>query len=130
MIFTVNEFKCYDCNEESGEKCTETQRVVNCLTDNTTAMTCWRGYFEKESGKNQEMRGCVEGNDCEEDRKRCEAGHNLANLQTAGDDKVKKCSIVCCVSNEDTPCNGVFTVSADMITVIIFIGILVTFNVL
>ena len=89
MIFTVNGFKSHDCNEETGEKCTESQT-----------------------------------------RKRCEAGRNLANLQTAGDDKVKKCPVVCCVSDEDTPCNGVFTVSADMITVIIFIGMLVTFNVL
>ena len=69
-------------------------------------------------------------NDCEENRKRCEAGQNLAAiLPNAGDDKVKKCSIVCCVSDENTPCNGVFTVSADIMTVIIFIGMLLTFNV-
>ena len=105
--------------EYTTEQCLKDQIIVNCPTNrdptDTTDYACVRMHSVSEDGDEYEMRACYIKSICEEQKKKCEDKAKLKEL------KLKECTITCCDSDGDTPCNRGFTVSVNMMVMMIFI---------
>ena len=78
---------------------------MDCINkDDPTEYACVRMHSVSDDGKEYEMRACSVKSICEEQKKKCE---DKAQLKALG---LKECTITCCVSDGDTPCNGGFSV--------------------
>ena len=118
-IFIAYSFLCYQCirkeageGEYSKEECEKDQKIVNCTNPDPTDSedyTCVSFNSESEDGKEYVMKACYLKRVCEEKKKECEDKKKLKEL------KVKECSVTCCVSEGDTPCNSGFTMSTNVI---------------
>ena len=116
FVVSAYSFKCYTCIDESSDNCNKNQTSVTCTGNDKT---CIKADGELESGKTLEMRGCLDTKDCDESKKKCEDG--TATFGDAGD-KFKECRVVCCVpSDDETPCNSAFTVTSNMVIMMLAI---------
>ena len=120
FTFTGSSFKCYKCMRESNddteyttEQCLKDQTIMDCINKDEadpTEYACVRMHSVSDDGKEYEMRACYDKSICEEQKKKCE---DKANLKALG---LKECTITCCVSDGDTPCNGGFSVFINSTT--------------
>lgn len=79
-----------------------------------TEYACARMHSVSDDDKEYETRACYVKSVCEERKKKCE---DKAQLKALG---LKECTITCCVSDGDTPCNGGLSVFIDsMMTVML-----------
>lgn len=86
---------------------------MDCINRNVsdpTEYACVRMHRVSDDDKEYEMRACTFKSICEEEKKTCE---DKAQLKALG---VKECTITCCVSDNDTPCNGGFSVFINSIS--------------
>ncbi|KAL9985533.1 hypothetical protein ACROYT_G007950 [Oculina patagonica] len=114
-------FMCYQCvRKETGkgeytkEQCEKDQKIVDCTNRDPNATdhdeyTCVSMYSESEDGKEYLMKACYLKSVCEEMKKKCEDTKKMKEL------KLKECTMTCCVSDGDKPCNSGYTVSTNVI---------------
>ena len=120
VTFSGSSFKCYKCipetddvKEYTTEQCLKDQTIMDCINRNVSdpaEFTCVRMHRVSDDDKEYEMRACTFKSICEEEKKTCE---DKAQLKALG---VKECTITCCVSDNDTPCNGGFSVFINSIS--------------
>ena len=107
--------------EYTKEQCEKDQRIVNCTnrdpTDNDD-YTCVRMHSESEDGEEYEMRARYIKSVCEEKKKECEDDDRLKEV------KLKECTMTCCVSDGDTPCNEGVTFSANTVMMMMMFAVL------
>ena len=116
-MFAAYSFQCYQCNEEgedSEENCNTKQTKLNCT--GALGLTCWKGHYKTDKGREVEMRGCRGKEGCEETKKKCENGDK--DLVDDKKEKLTKCAVACCISVGDTPCNGALSFSTNMVMMI------------
>lgn len=111
---------CYQCvryepgeGEYTTEQCEKDQKIVNCTSRDPTDRedyTCVSTHSVGEDGKEHVFRACYLKSVCENKKKECEDKNKMKEL------KLKECTITCCVSDGDTPCNSGFIMSANVIT--------------
>ena len=102
LISTAHSFQCYKCGPDkpdvgyTTEQCEQNKTKIDC------SGTCYRSYHEESDGKQLvfESRGCSPKSSCDDAVKRC------ANDTIREVDGIKKCTVTCCVSDSDTPCNS------------------------
>ena len=111
VTFSGSSFKCYQCipetdgvKEYTTEQCLKDQTIVDCM------YACARIHRVSDDDKEYETRACYVKSACEERKKTCE---DKAQLKASG---LKECSVTCCVSDSDTPCNGGLSVFIDSIS--------------
>ena len=73
------------------------------------------GTTTKDDGAEREARGCSPKEFCENFEKICKEGTDEQKKAM----NVKECEAACCVSDGDTPCNSGFTVSINMVMVML-----------
>lgn len=86
---------------------------MDCINRNVsdpTEYACVRMHRVSDDDKEYEMRAYFVKSICEEGKKTCE---DKAQLKALG---VKECTITCCVSDNDTPCNGGLSVFINSIS--------------
>ncbi|XP_022797689.1 uncharacterized protein LOC111335946 [Stylophora pistillata] len=120
-ICLVSCFKCYQCvrksldvEEYTTKQCLKDQKIVDCINRNVsdpTEYACVRMHSVSDDDVEYEMRACYIKSICEERKKRCE---DKAQMK---EQKIKECTMTCCVSDGDTPCNSGFTVFNDPIAI-------------
>ena len=125
FTFSAFSFKCYQCvpktrgvKKYTTEQCLKDQIIVSCTNRDPTDPTeyaCVRMHSLSEDGDEYETRACYIKSICEEKKKQCEDKAKRKEL------KIKECTITCCVSDGDTPCNRGFAVSVNMMVMMIFI---------
>ena len=113
FYFIAYSFKCYQCDgkgkEYTTKQCEKDQTKIECHTN----FTCYKLHGTTLDGIESEARGCWTKDFCEGYVKLCKEETDEQKRKRT----IKDCEAACCVSDGDTPCNGGFTVSINMIMI-------------
>ncbi|PFX22136.1 uncharacterized protein LOC111334609 [Stylophora pistillata] len=111
VLSTAYGLRCYQCSGKEAD-CTkeilEGNKTKYTVTCTTGADTCMRMWGQMEGDDISVTNTCSTKQSCDEVKKKCEDNE----LRDENDQKLKKCAIACCSSDE---CNGSSKVSLGMI---------------